>query len=188
MEKKSAQTKRDLTEAFIRLYGKKSLNRISVKDVTALAGYSRSTFYIHYPDVPGLLEEIEEEMLDHISITILSVFQDTEKLSADILFAAIKKIFSSNLDLMALLMTKPGSVFPSKLKTFIVHNIQTQFPIYASSKHSNLELAITYQISAVVGVISYWLPRRDQLSIDEMVEQIKEISNEGVFHIIVDNV
>ena len=41
----TAQTKQNLMEAFWQLYCQKSVEKVSVKEITAKAGYNRSTFY-----------------------------------------------------------------------------------------------------------------------------------------------
>ena len=45
------QTKRNLRTAFWSLYAQKPLEKISVREITALAGYNRGTFYLYYQDV-----------------------------------------------------------------------------------------------------------------------------------------
>ena len=44
---KTDQTKRDLREAFWRLYTTQPFEKITVGQVCELAGYSRGTFYLH---------------------------------------------------------------------------------------------------------------------------------------------
>ena len=51
-----------MREAFWRLYAAKPISKISVKDICALAGYNRGTFYRYYSDVYEVLESIENEI------------------------------------------------------------------------------------------------------------------------------
>ena len=60
------QTKRNLRTAFWSLYAQKPLEKISVREITALAGYNRGTFYLYYQDVYDLLNQIEDELLDEL--------------------------------------------------------------------------------------------------------------------------
>lgn len=48
------QTKACLREAFWTLYTKKPIEKISIKEITDLAGYNRGTFYLYYKDVYDL--------------------------------------------------------------------------------------------------------------------------------------
>lgn len=54
-----ATAKLEIREVFWRLYTAKPISKISVKDICALAGYNRGTFYRYYSDVYEVLESIE---------------------------------------------------------------------------------------------------------------------------------
>ena len=41
----TAQTKENLMEAFWQIYCEKRIEKVTVKEITAKAGYNRSTFY-----------------------------------------------------------------------------------------------------------------------------------------------
>lgn len=51
-------TKDSIKAAFIRLLNERPLNKISVKSIVDACNISRNTFYYHFRDIPGLLEEI----------------------------------------------------------------------------------------------------------------------------------
>lgn len=61
------QTKNNLRIAFWSLYAQKPIEKISIKEITELAGYNRGTFYLYYNDVYDLLHQIEEEILGKIT-------------------------------------------------------------------------------------------------------------------------
>ena len=51
-------TKESIKAAFIQLLNERPLNKISVKSIVDICNVSRNTFYYHFQDIPGLLEEI----------------------------------------------------------------------------------------------------------------------------------
>lgn len=51
-------TKDSIKAAFMRLLNERPLNKISVKSIVDVCNISRNTFYYHFQDIPGLLEEI----------------------------------------------------------------------------------------------------------------------------------
>lgn len=59
------QTKNNLRRAFGGSTSK-SPRKITVKQITDLAGYNRGTFYLYFKDVYDLLEDIEAKMLQVI--------------------------------------------------------------------------------------------------------------------------
>lgn len=56
-------TKRAVKDAFVTLLKKKPLNKVTVKEICALAEINRATFYKYYRDPFDLLDHIEAEML-----------------------------------------------------------------------------------------------------------------------------
>ena len=52
-----------IRQAFMELLKEKTFEKITVTDIVNRADINRSTFYAHYPDVMGLLDEIQEEII-----------------------------------------------------------------------------------------------------------------------------
>lgn len=66
MEKLDARkryTQMMLKQSFLKLLQQKPVNRITVKEVCALAQLNRATFYAHYSDCFALKESIENELI-----------------------------------------------------------------------------------------------------------------------------
>jgi AcrR family transcriptional regulator len=59
-------TTRAIKEAFLELLFKKSIDQITIKDITSRCGVSRNTFYYHYEDITALLEEIMKGEVDEL--------------------------------------------------------------------------------------------------------------------------
>lgn len=57
------RTREMLLRALIELGKKKPVTRIGVKELTECAGVTRSTFYLHYYDLPDFLEKTCDEVL-----------------------------------------------------------------------------------------------------------------------------
>lgn len=55
------QTRQQIMDAFIQLLNRYPMDRISVKDVVAVCGISRNTFYYHYRDLYALLADVFEQ-------------------------------------------------------------------------------------------------------------------------------
>ena len=61
--KVTAQTKKNLINAFWSLYCEKRIEKITVKEITQKAGYNRGTFYEYFTDIYDVLEQIEESLV-----------------------------------------------------------------------------------------------------------------------------
>ena len=73
----SVRSKKLIREAFRQLLMEKALEKITVTDIVKRADINRSTFYAHYPDVKGLVEEIEAEIIYKVE-GVMSSFSNSD--------------------------------------------------------------------------------------------------------------
>lgn len=57
------RSKQLIRQALLELLDEKEYEKITVTDIVRRADLNRSTFYAHYPDVHGVIEEIQQETL-----------------------------------------------------------------------------------------------------------------------------
>lgn len=55
--------KERIKEAFWMLYTEKPIEQIGIKEIAALAGCNRTTFYYHYDNINAVLDEIESDVV-----------------------------------------------------------------------------------------------------------------------------
>ena len=58
------RSRRFIRQAFMELMKEKKIEKITVTDIVNRADINRSTFYAHYTDVRGLVEEIQSEFVE----------------------------------------------------------------------------------------------------------------------------
>lgn len=66
MDLRVERTKRNIINAFLELRAKKSLEKITIKELSELAYINKATFYLHYKDIYDLSEQLEEELISSI--------------------------------------------------------------------------------------------------------------------------
>ena len=59
MDQREIKTKRAIKNAFLMLRAQKSIEKITIRELAALAEISKATFYLHYQNMTELLEEAE---------------------------------------------------------------------------------------------------------------------------------
>lgn len=77
MNTKDNRRKREKDEAIIRAFffilnAKKTMSKVTVREICEKAGVNRSTFYAHYQDVYDLLEQVEKAMSNGLTKSFLS--------------------------------------------------------------------------------------------------------------------
>ncbi len=64
------RTKEHLQEALVKLIKSKGYHAVTVRDIVDTAAYNRSTFYVQYPDKPGLAEDLLKAMLQGLEDSV----------------------------------------------------------------------------------------------------------------------
>ncbi len=65
MNNSSVKTRKLIKNTFIEMLSdKREINKISVSELVARADISRATFYAHFDDIYGVVEEFENELID----------------------------------------------------------------------------------------------------------------------------
>lgn len=60
------RTKKLIEDAFYKLMEEKPCFKITVKELTEMADINRSTFYLHYLDIPDLIEHLEDDICNDL--------------------------------------------------------------------------------------------------------------------------
>ena len=66
MDMRVEKTRRNIINAFLQLRARKPLEKITVKELAALAEINKATFYLHYHDIYELSESLEREVVQSV--------------------------------------------------------------------------------------------------------------------------
>ena len=69
----SIRSRRLIREAMVALLKEKDISKITVKSIVERADLNRATFYAHYPDVRGVMEEFENETIARLREVLAEV-------------------------------------------------------------------------------------------------------------------
>lgn len=110
MEKKTDRrtlyTKKVIRESLIDLMHKKPFPKITVKELCELAEINKGTFYLHYQDLRGVLEELEDEIISSVETELPLTF-DPEAKNAETIAGMLSKL--SGNPVLTLLLTKQAA-------------------------------------------------------------------------------
>lgn len=104
-------TKEMLRNAFVTLLEQKPVAAVTVKELCAVAGINRGTFYLHYYDVYDMMEKLEEELLCQLQQVLQEnpVIGYTQEGSADTAFTmAVFRFLDNNRQLCGVLLGDNG--------------------------------------------------------------------------------
>lgn len=164
------QTRKNLVSAFWTLYMDKPVSRITVAEITDLAGYTRATFYRYYTDVYQLLEEEENRLLNQIKELFESAAKTTDEVSLLSQAGAMLVILrQNNLYASALLSDHGDPAFVSRLKDLLWPYISHYLLQLDGGGTYEAELLKEYYLSGIFGTVRKWL-QDPQIEIDRLIQ------------------
>lgn len=164
-----SDTRDNLQFAFWELYKLKPIEKISVKEITTKAGYTRGTFYLYFDDVYDMLNRIKESFLiliEKFTISMLNMtFKNQKPTQEDYrLFNLVKKHLK---DFRFLLLENGDIEFQKRYFDVLATHFSKQ--INTSEIPKNL---IYFYVSGQMGFIILYLSNNSSCTLDELIRDL----------------
>lgn len=174
--KVTEQTKKNIVQAFWKLFKKKRIDKITVKEISDIAGYNRSTFYVYFTSIRDILEQEEKILISYI-----------QENASEILFPNIIKgmkpeatqlFFYTKSEYLKILLGENGDPqFSSKLKRAIFPVAFKAFGIKQNNGYAGY--VFDFCFSAVLSVMLHWYEHKD-LTVDELLIMLWTMLTQGI--------
>ena len=106
----------------------KTDRKISIKEITELAGYNRGTFYLYYNDVYDLLDQIEEEILRKITDVLNDSLEKNDTFDLSGQMGILLDLMQTYETYAAVLLSDHGDPhFATRLKEVVWHLLNRYF-------------------------------------------------------------
>lgn len=173
----SLQTRQNLIDAFWAFYCEKRIEKITVREVAAKAGYNRSTFYEYFTDVYDVLDQIEESLLPNIEDLppLLPTLAETP-----VPIDSFIKLYSSSSKYYTVLLGDNGDpAFAGKIKNGIKAKLLAQ--LETGENRLEIEYSLEYMLSAMIGILTYWFKNNENIPKENLISLVYELMNsEGI--------
>lgn len=181
---KKNTTEHNFITAFWSLYENKPIEKISVNQLCQTAGYNRSTFYNHFSDIYDLQSRAVDNVLPSAKEIPLARDNYLPFIQEDSLKAFLLSFFAKKNRYIELLFKRHDEYllrqrFKKNIFTIIKGKVKGQ-----ATDLVKIEVILEYQISAVLGVISYWYQYEEPSRIQDLVDIVFKISSNGVLKIL----
>lgn len=160
MDRRILKTKQAIVTAFLELLDeKKSLDKISITDITRRADISRSTFYFHYSGTGHLIEEICNSFAQRIYSIILKAHEEISSENQYLfMYREILNFLYKNKTITHLLLLSPKE---QDMTQRICENIQKHLTAYYLSKQvpiskEVLNTTATFSTYGLLSIIKSW--------------------------------
>ena len=152
------RSRRMIREAYTQLLKEKDLSKITVTDIVTRADLNRATFYAHYPDVRGVTEEIENEIIAKM-LDVLEEFRYTNFFrNPTPLLLQLSRYLEEDADFYRILIKANGSeIFMEKLKKRFTDYMLNDSDIPEDMRHSKMvSLRVCYFAGGIVNLYKQW--------------------------------
>lgn len=173
----TAQTRRNLQEAFWSLYLEKPLAKISIKEITERAGYNRGTFYLYYKDVHDILERIEEDILATLADLVQERLIKDGRLNIEAnmgFMLELTREYQRTRVIAKLLGDGGDPRFKARFKELIWPLVETYLSPAGSFSPAEERMVKSFYLSGLLSVITDWLEDDGGMSIDQLIKFIME--------------
>ncbi|TVY02044.1 TetR/AcrR family transcriptional regulator [Cohnella terricola] len=155
------RTRQMLKEAFVDLLEEMDVEKITVNRLAERATINRVTFYLHYKDIPDLMDKLAQEMIEEVQ-GILTEKTAASPIPSDQLIKLLEHIAANAKFFKIVLAFKRIPIFSDKLlrllSELITERIESKRHDSNSSKvQIQKDIAIWFGSSALIGVIISWL-------------------------------
>ncbi|MCD7886855.1 MAG: TetR/AcrR family transcriptional regulator [Clostridiales bacterium] len=168
MDLREKKTKRSIANAFLKLRSQKALERITVKELAALAEISKATFYLHYKDIYDLSEQMQNEVIENILGNIAHpeyCISDSRAFTEELFDA-----FHADHSLIETLFSgSQNAVLPMRIEAKLRTFIRSQYP----DMDKDAEMRLTYNIYGSYYVYQKYYKSTDMSEIIHVVCEAK---------------
>ena len=168
---RTAVTRSVFVDTFLALSEQKGIDKITVSELSAKAGYNRSTFYQYFNDTYDVLSYIEDDLLLYIKNTVVSQIGKAhpEQLFID----GFIRINAEKRRILKLLLGGSSTTFPVKLKEALI-------PLFAAQMHLSTEdeqtvYKLDFYLSGIISILSRWITSESPMAPEEYALLMRQI-------------
>ncbi|MFE4573077.1 TetR/AcrR family transcriptional regulator [Paenibacillus chitinolyticus] len=186
IDRRKARTKQLLYEAFIELLKEKNSDAITVTDVSSRAGVNRGTFYLHYRDMPDMLQQLQDEVFQSIK-NHARQFNHQEAISyvdRDELYPVSVELFKEiarHAEFLRLMFGPQGDIsyagrFRKLMASAIYEKIRYIPPVTSSMPRDYFIAYISY---ANFGMLLHWIESGLNQTPEQMTRMMMQVMHYG---------
>ncbi len=183
LDRRCIKTRKAIKQVFIRMMTEKDISDITIKEIADQADINRKTFYFHYTDVNGVLDDIENDVLEQLCGIIESF--DIQKAIYDpyLIFKELTNIINDDFDFYKYFLQ---STSDSRLLEKIKHVLKNRIIELVGPEINNkkmLPYAIEFAVSGILSIYREWFNSDRTYSLEEVSAFAGSLTFNGLYTI-----
>ena len=166
---KQEKVKKKINETFLQMAREMPIPQIQVKTLTQRAGVSRSAFYVYYDSIWDVLQEVEDELIDHAS----SIKRPAETAGSPVqkdleVFHEMLSYLIANTSAVEALTTHGGDeAWLASWEARIRKQLSLWRGVPLKEDRIEFQLLAEYTIGGIQRLLTEWSKKRGQLTAEE---------------------
>ena len=158
-DRRVRRTKQMLRSALLELLREKSVDQITVTELTEKADVNRGTFYGHYKDIYDMVKQMENEMFQEFSDLLHAYPADALRHGLRPILQDVFAFLQRYGDVAAALLERDRDTrFLEKLKGMVAERVSLEWGrLYQFSTPKEQAFCLSFLVGGAVGLIQSWL-------------------------------
>ena len=175
-DRRVRKTKRALREGLAELLTQKSIQNITVKELTDKVDIHRSTFYANFTDIYDLYSQIEDAIVQEIS----DIFTENYSVDSKAFFEILFKYISENRQVCRMYLGKNvSSTFSNRLTDLFKEAYllcwQNEYGFIGTAEQ--LDYYTHFYLSGSLAVVGKWMDEDFEYSTEQLIMMFADIDN-----------
>lgn len=170
VDRRVRRTRAQLRSALTELLGEKSVEEITVTELTARADVNRGTFYCHYKDIYDMLDQLEDEIFREFTALVDSYSANELRRGLRPILEDLFHFIQRNLDLAGpILSLRQRDAFLDRVMEVVREKVSREWSgLYRFGSGREREHVLSFLMGGVMGLIRSWLENGGRESGEEM--------------------
>lgn len=186
------RTKTSLNRALLKLMEKKHLTDITIQELANEAMVNRVTFYLHYDDIYNLLDQCVKDNLDAIMLKHVTPVRHIKQgiVYTDVFYEIVTDILQSVEDNERFFQIIFQSNYDKLIKDYFIRLVKENFipqlggVFYKIPSEWQISIMVELVVSAILGVMSWWVTSEKRESPEEIAEIVVGIVTKGPAYVL----
>lgn len=178
-DRRVKRTKKALRDALFELLDDKTINQITVTELTTLADVNRATFYFYYKDLNDMLRQIQEEAFNFFRDELGK--STTDVTTVEGLTEYIKKYLNCCKEhetiCRFILNNEANAQLNIRIQEFMIDNIPDTKEIFAEDDPARY--STNFAVVAVMGILVDWMNEGMKCPVHNLAEYLAKLFLEG---------
>ena len=156
VDRRVRKTKSQLRAGLARLMQEKGIGEITVKELVNEVDINRSTFYLHYSDIPALLREIEDDMMEEMERAVREhpIKEDSTSRFIEDIF----RVLNENREISRALIGPHGDLgFVRRIEKLLEENSSGFLAQLFPERVQDMKYFYSYCLNGCLGFVKTWL-------------------------------